>query len=67
MQIFEFELIEQPVVTAPGAAVAPIPASVRAVGREHRREQDELLQGLCNFAVPCFVRVSAGASLAALH
>ena len=67
MQIFEFELVDQPVVTAPSAAIAPIPASALAVGREHRQEHEELLHGLCSFAVPCFVRISAVASLAALH
>ena len=67
MQIFEFELVDQPVVTAPGATVAPSPASARAMGREPLPEHDELLHGLSSFAVPCFVRVSAVASLAALH
>ena len=65
MQIFEFELVDQPEVTAPSAA--PIPASARAVGREHRLEQDGLLHGLCSFTVPCFVRVSEIASPAILH
>lgn len=67
MQIFEFELVDQPVVTAPSAAITPSPAAARAVGREPM-EQDQLaFVRPLSLAVPRFVRVSDAASPATLY
>jgi hypothetical protein len=68
MQIFEFELIDQPAVTTPGAATAPIPASARAIGREPLLEYNELvLARPLSLSIPLHRFASVSASPAILH